>query len=64
MWAQVRGRRRCGQRRRLDGHRQRPQPAGQSILKGHFDGGVSPVGLFRAAVVPTLVVFGMFMLFL
>ena len=40
-----------------------PNPAGQSILKGHFDGGVSPAGLFRAAVVPTLIVFGMFMLF-
>ena len=40
-----------------------PNPAGQSILKGHFDGGVSPVGLVRAAVVPTLIVFGMFMLF-
>ena len=37
--------------------------AGQSILKGHFDGGVSPVGLVRAAVVPTLIVFTMFMLF-
>ena len=40
-----------------------PNPAGQSILKGFFDGGVSPAGLFRAAVVPTLIVFGMFILF-
>jgi hypothetical protein len=40
-----------------------PNPAGQSILKGHFDGGVSPAGLLRAAVVPTLIVFTMFMLF-
>ena len=40
-----------------------PNPAGQAILKGHFDGGVSPVGLVRAAVVPTLIVFTMFMLF-
>ena len=36
---------------------------GQAILKGHFGGGVSPVGLFRAAAVPTLIVFGMFTLF-
>ncbi len=40
-----------------------PNPAGQAILKGHFGGGVSPVGLVRAALVPTLIVFGMFMLF-
>ncbi len=40
-----------------------PNPAGQAILKGYFDGGVSPIGLLRAAVVPTLIVFGMFMLF-
>ncbi len=40
-----------------------PNPAGQAILKGHFDGGVSPLGLLRAALVPTLVVFGIFMLF-
>jgi hypothetical protein len=40
-----------------------PNPAGQAILKGYFDGGISPVGLVRAALVPTLIVFGMFMLF-
>jgi hypothetical protein len=40
-----------------------PNPAGQAILKGYFDGGVSPVGLVRAALVPTLIVFGMFMIF-
>jgi hypothetical protein len=40
-----------------------PNPAGQAILKGHFDGGVSPFGLVRAALVPTLIVFSMFMLF-
>ncbi|MBD3851424.1 MAG: hypothetical protein IFK93_09015, partial [Acidobacteria bacterium] len=38
-------------------------PAGQAILKGYFDGGVSPFGLVRAALVPTLIVFSMFMLF-
>ena len=40
-----------------------PNPAGQAILKDYFDGGVSPAGLLRAALVPTLIVFGMFMLF-
>jgi hypothetical protein len=40
-----------------------PNPAGQAILKGYFDGGVSPAGLVRAAAVPTLIVFAMFMLF-
>ena len=40
-----------------------PNPAGQAILKGYFDGGVSPVGLVKAALVPTVIVFSMFMLF-
>ena len=40
-----------------------PNPAGQAILKGYFDGGVSPIGLVKAALVPTLIVFSMFMLF-
>ena len=40
-----------------------PNPAGQAILKGYFDGGVSPAGLLRAAVVPTLIMFSIFMLF-
>jgi hypothetical protein len=33
-----------------------PNPAGQSVLKGHFDGAVSPMGLLRAALVPTMIV--------
>ena len=33
-----------------------PNPAGMSILRGHFDeGSVNPLGLFVAAVPPTLV---------
>jgi hypothetical protein len=39
-----------------------PNPAGQAILKGYFDGGVSPAGLVRAAVVPTVIMFCIFML--
>jgi Na+/H+ antiporter NhaD/arsenite permease-like protein len=33
-----------------------PNPAGQSILKKYFENGVSPAGLFKAAIVPTLIV--------
>ena len=33
-----------------------PNPAGQSILKEYFENGVSPAGLLKAAVVPTLIV--------
>ncbi len=29
--------------------------AGQSILKDHFKGGVSPAGLVKAAIVPTAI---------
>ena len=32
-----------------------PNPAGQSILKNHFDAGVSPKGLLKAALVPTII---------
>ena len=28
-----------------------PNPAGQSILNGHFEGGISPLGLLKAAVI-------------
>ncbi len=34
-----------------------PNPAGQSILKKHFDDAVSPIGLFSAAILPTVVLF-------
>jgi hypothetical protein len=40
-----------------------PNPAGQSILKNYFDQGVQPIGLLRAAILPTAIMFGMFMLF-
>ncbi|MEN8807439.1 MAG: putative Na+/H+ antiporter [Desulfobacterales bacterium] len=33
-----------------------PNPAGQSLLKKHFDGAVSPVGLLKGALVPTIIV--------
>jgi hypothetical protein len=33
-----------------------PNPAGQAILKKYFENGVSPAGLFKAAIVPTLIV--------
>ena len=32
-----------------------PNPAGQSILKNHFEAGVSPKGLLKAALVPTII---------
>ncbi|MGJ8645124.1 MAG: putative Na+/H+ antiporter [Luteolibacter sp.] len=34
-----------------------PNPAGQSILSKHFEGGVSPLGLFLGALVPTVIVY-------
>ncbi|MBL9199469.1 MAG: putative Na+/H+ antiporter [Opitutaceae bacterium] len=38
-----------------------PNPAGQSILQKFFPGGVSPLGLFLGALVPTLIVAFSFM---
>ncbi len=38
-----------------------PNPAGQSILQRYFPGGVSPLGLFAGALVPTLIVAFSFM---
>ena len=41
-----------------------PNPVGQAILRDEFgEGGVSPLGLFMAAIIPTLVVGSCFMLF-
>jgi len=34
-----------------------PNPAGQSILKKHFDDAVSPIGLLLSALLPTIVIF-------
>ncbi|HEY9249689.1 MAG TPA: putative Na+/H+ antiporter, partial [Rariglobus sp.] len=39
-----------------------PNPAGQSILQRYFPGGVSPVGLALAALLPTAVMSGCFLL--
>jgi len=41
-----------------------PNPAGQSLLKKYFDHGVSPVGLLKAALLPTVIVWVVFYLFL
>ncbi len=40
-----------------------PNPAGQAILKGHFENGVSPLGLLKGALIPTLIMFAMFVIF-
>ncbi len=37
-----------------------PNPAGQSILSKYFDGGVSPLKLFLAALTPTIIVYACF----
>jgi len=34
-----------------------PNPAGQSILKKYFEDGISPLGLVKAALIPTLIMF-------
>ncbi len=39
-----------------------PNPAGQSILKGFFENGVSPAGLLKAALLPTAIVWLLFSL--
>ena len=38
-----------------------PNPAGQSILKKHFENGVSPAGLFKAAILPTAILWLLFL---
>jgi Na+/H+ antiporter NhaD/arsenite permease-like protein len=38
-----------------------PNPAGISLLKKHFDHGVSAMGLLRAAIIPTAIVFALFL---
>ena len=39
-----------------------PNPAGQAILKDYFDNGVTPGGLLKASLVPTAIMFLIFML--
>ncbi len=38
-----------------------PNPAGQALLKSHFGNNISPLGLFLAALVPTIIVILAFM---
>ncbi len=38
-----------------------PNPAGQSILKDCFENGVSPLGLLKAALIPTAIMFALFL---
>jgi hypothetical protein len=40
-----------------------PNPAGQAILKKYFKEGVSPGGLLKAALVPTVIVWLCFLIF-
>jgi hypothetical protein len=40
-----------------------PNPAGQSLLKKYFDNGVSPVGLLKSALFPTLIAVLFFIVF-
>jgi len=40
-----------------------PNPAGQTILKKYFENGVSPIGLLKAAILPTIIVWLCFMIF-
>jgi len=40
-----------------------PNPAGQSILKDYFENGVSPLGLLKGALIPTLIMFALFFIF-
>ncbi len=40
-----------------------PNPAGQSLLKKYFDNGVSPPGLLKAALLPTVIIWICFFIF-
>ncbi len=39
-----------------------PNPAGQAILKKHFDNGVAPIKLLLSALIPTIIMIGCFLL--
>lgn len=41
-----------------------PNPAGQFLLKDHFEDGVAPWNLFLGALFPTLVILGIFLMFI
>jgi predicted cation transporter len=40
-----------------------PNPAGQSILRSHFEEGISALGLLKGSLIPTAIMIGIFMLF-
>ena len=40
-----------------------PNPAGQAILKKFFENGLSPLGLLKSAILPTLIVWFCFFIF-
>ena len=40
-----------------------PNPAGQAILNKHFEDGIAPAGLLKAASVPTVIMFLAFAVF-
>jgi hypothetical protein len=40
-----------------------PNPAGQSILRKYFENGVSPAGLLKAAILPTIIVWLCYLIF-
>jgi len=40
-----------------------PNPAGQSLLKRYFGGNVSPVGLLKAAIIPTVIMLLCYLVF-
>ena len=40
-----------------------PNPAGQAILKDYFKNGVSPLGLLKGSLIPTVIMFVIFALF-
>lgn len=40
-----------------------PNPAGQSILKKHFENGVSPAGILAGAILPTVIVWLCYLIF-
>lgn len=40
-----------------------PNPAGQSILRKYFENGVSPAGLLKAAILPTMIVWLCYLIF-
>ena len=40
-----------------------PNPAGQAILNKHFEDGIAPGGLLKAALIPTVIMFLAYSLF-